>query len=229
MFLSINRVLQLLAEGKNIDKISELAGCSEQDVVSVINEARMIIEKYDKSLSRKKVILRKKIINEGDADFNPEAEYQENIFNGSDFSAIPLGSHLIMYVDGDSDGDPGPSGIGIVIHDKDGNEVGKVSSYLGRKRVDYTGYFSIIRALKIAEYFEAKSVKIRTDLEFILKQINGDYRITKSWNQVLCDQVIELKKTINEVKFELVTKNLNDKADYLARQAYINHLKEKNK
>jgi len=63
MLLSIDRVLQLLTEGKSVDKISELAKCDEKDVLVVIGEARNLLNKYEKPIARKKIILKKKIDN----------------------------------------------------------------------------------------------------------------------------------------------------------------------
>jgi len=43
MLLSIDRVLQLLAEGKTTQKIAEIAGVGVEDVVRIIEEARALL------------------------------------------------------------------------------------------------------------------------------------------------------------------------------------------
>ena len=48
MLLSIDRVLQLLSEGKSIEKIAELAEGEIDDVIGIIDEARKLINKHEK-------------------------------------------------------------------------------------------------------------------------------------------------------------------------------------
>ena len=60
MLLSIDRVLQLLAEGKSIEKIAELANVDSNDVLAIIEEARKIVNQFDKQKSKSKIIIKKK-------------------------------------------------------------------------------------------------------------------------------------------------------------------------
>lgn len=55
MLLSIDRVLQLLSEGKTLDKIAEMASCETEDVTEIVEQARRILSKYEKQNSRKKL------------------------------------------------------------------------------------------------------------------------------------------------------------------------------
>ena len=59
MLLSIDRVLQLVSEGKTIEKIAELAECNSADVVNLIEDARELINRHEKASGRKKVIIKK--------------------------------------------------------------------------------------------------------------------------------------------------------------------------
>ncbi len=115
MLLSIDRVLQLIAEGKGIEKIADMAKCEPDDVVSIIEEARQILRKYDKPHSRKKVIIKRA----GMANSEGDDEEMKEIFEGAELAAVPLESQLTIYTDGASKGNPGPAGIGIVIFDKE--------------------------------------------------------------------------------------------------------------
>lgn len=219
MLLSIDRVLQLLAEGKSIEKISELAHCEPGDVSEVIEEARQILHKYERAYSKKKIIIRKKNNNEADSKMDNKTQLNVAEFlQGAELSAVPLGSNLTFYTDGASQGNPGPAGIGIVIYDKEDRQVGKVSAYIGKGTNNFAEYSAMIRALKIAHYFKAKDVKIRTDSELIVKQINGEYQVRNENIRTLYSEVVSLIKKIPKVKIEHVTRNLNDKADYLAKK-----------
>ncbi|MBP7736006.1 MAG: ribonuclease HI family protein [Spirochaetes bacterium] len=124
-----------------------------------------------------------------------------------------------MYTDGASSGNPGPAGIGIVIFDHDGRQIGKVSSYIGSRTNNYAEYTALIRALKIAIYFKAKVLRVRTDSELIVKQISGEYKVKNDQIKKLYDQAVSLIKEIGVCKIEHVPRSQNDKADYLAKKA----------
>ncbi len=222
MLLSIDRVLKLLAEGKSLEKIAELAHCEIKDVVNVIEEAILIIDKYEKQFSRKKIII-KKGSESHEEEHTDNGENEQSIesllFEGAELSTIPLNSSLTMYVDGASSGNPGPAGIGIVIFDHDGRQIGKISSYIGTRTNNYAEYSALIRALKIAIYFKAKVVKIRTDSELVVKQISGDFKVKNDQIKKLHDLAVSLLKSIDNCKIEHVPRSQNDKADYLAKKA----------
>lgn len=220
MLLSIDRVLQLLAEGKSIEKISELAHCGTEDVVEVIEEARQILNKHEKAYSKKKIIIRKKNNDETSEAImnNHDNSNVTDFIQGAELSAVPLGSVLTFYTDGASQGNPGPAGIGIVIYDKEDRQVGKVSAYIGKGTNNYAEYCAIIRALKIAQYFKAQEVKIRTDSELVVRQLNGEYQVRNENIRLLYNNAVALLKGLPKVKIEHVTRNLNDKADFLAKK-----------
>lgn len=215
MLLSIDRVLQLLIEGKSLAKIAEQAECEVADVISILADARSILNKYEKPLSKKKVIIKKKETSD-DAE---NIKKNNQIFDGSEFSAIPVNSTLTMYVDGASRGNPGPAGIGIVIFDQEDHQVGKVSSFIGKRTNNYAEYTAMIRALEIGIYFNAKTLKIRTDSELVVKQISGEYKVNHPEIKKLHAKAMRLIATIEDIKIEHVTRNFNDKADYLAKKA----------
>jgi ribonuclease HI len=215
MLLSIDRLLQLLIEGKSLDKVAELADCTVDDVKHVLEECRGLMQKHEKDFSRKKIILKKH------RDESPDGaeDGTRDIFEGAELSAVPLGSVLTIYIDGASRGNPGPSGIGIVILDSDDRQVGKVSSKIGNGTNNSAEYQALIRALRIAIYFETKRLKIRTDSELIVKQIDGSYSVKNVAIKRLYTTAIDLMKQIPSCKIEHVTRSLNDKADYLAKKA----------
>lgn len=221
MILTIERVLQLLSEGKSVEKIAELSEINPSEVCTIIDEARKIILEYDKQRARKKIILKKAATAENhDSSSSSDDDLfkGEDIFKGSELSAVPLGSSLVMYTDGASSGNPGHSGIGITINDSDGRQVGKVTSYIGKATNNFAEYSALIRALKIAIYFKTKSLKIRTDSELVVKQLIGEYKVKNENIKPLYDLAVKLIKKIPNFKVEHVTRNFNEKADYLAKK-----------
>lgn len=223
MLLSIDRILLLLSEGKSIEKIADLSNADVKDIYGIIEEARQLLLTHNKTKTKKKVILKKRInthqVDSEEDLFKTDKKTETAIFDGAELSAVPYESSLLIYTDGASKGNPGPSGIGIVIFDKDDREVGKLSHYLGIGTNNYAEYSALIRALKIAIYFKTKDLKVRTDSELIVKQIKGEYRVSSDNIKPLYDEVISLKKKINSFRIEYVPRTLNDKADHLAKKA----------
>ncbi|HOE20833.1 MAG TPA: ribonuclease HI family protein [Spirochaetota bacterium] len=221
MLLSIDRVLQLLAEGKSIEKIAELANVDSNDVLAIIEEARKIVNQFDKQKSKSKIIIKKKNKIKTQIPMETkEKEIESEIFDGFEVvSTIPTESVLTMYVDGASKGNPGPAGIGIVIYNNDDQFVGKVSSYIGKKTNNQAEYVALIRAMLIAIYFKTKFLKIRSDSELVVRQLLGEYQVNNSQIKKLYDKVMELKKQIPNFKIEHVMRNFNERADYLAKKA----------
>jgi len=220
MLLSIDRVLQLLAEGKSIQKIAQMSGADESDVRGMIEEARRLLGSSDRARMRKKFIIKKKSPGDSAGDGAIEADGEiEELFAGAEISAVPLDSSLVMYVDGASRGNPGPSGIGIVIYDADNRQVGKVCSAIGVQTNNVAEYTALIRALRIAKYFRAKVLKIRTDSELVARQVAGEYKVSNENIRPLYEEVIRLKKDFSNCRIEYVSRNQNEKADYLAKRA----------
>ncbi len=222
MLLSIDRVLQLLAEGKSIQKIAELSNMQAEDVCYVIEKARKLLQNQEGVKSRKKIILKKKgspNFDDSTSSNNLAENDMKDIFEGAELSAVPLGSYLLIYTDGASSGNPGHSGIGIIIYDKDDRVVGRISSYIGINTNNFAEYTALIRALKIAIYYKTKDLKIRTDSELMVKQIKGDYKVTSDNIKPLYEEAVMLKKKVNSFRIEHIPRALNEKADHLATKA----------
>ena len=216
MLLSVERVLKMLSEGKSSVKIAETANVSVEDVYAIIEDALKIVMETDRPRARKKVIIRRE---RSDLESGPSGGAADEIFTGAELSAVPLDSALTMYTDGASRGNPGPAGIGIVIFDDSNRQVGKISRYIGVQTNNYAEYTAVIKAVEIASYFKAKRLKIRTDSELVVKQINGEYKVKNDNIRPLYERVKTAMRDIEDIKIEHVTRNLNDKADHLAKKA----------
>lgn len=227
MLLSIDRLLQMFAEGKNIVKIAEQADCEVSDVVSLIEEARNLLNKHDKNFAKKKIILKKKNTGQTLRNFEEKDDYIKEILTGSELSAIPVNARLIMYISGISSGEPGHAGMGIVIHDRENRQVGKVSDYIGQRSSLSAEYSTFIRALKLADYFQADELIIRTDSELISRYFLSKYKTTNPETLKFINETETYLKKFKKFKIELISKNLNDKAEFLARKAFEKYLSNK--
>jgi ribonuclease HI len=83
-------------------------------------------------------------------------------------------SGLVAYVDGGSLGNPGPSGIGVVI---DGCESGpiRISKWIGHQDNNVAEYVALLEALQCALSLKANTLHVYSDSEVVVRQMRGEY------------------------------------------------------
>src|SRR5882762_5334972 len=82
-------------------------------------------------------------------------------------------SNLVAYVDGGSLGNPGPSGIGVVI---DGCESGtiRIQKWIGHQDNNVAEYVALLEALHCALGLRARALHVFSDSEVVVKQMSGE-------------------------------------------------------
>src|SRR3989442_1144173 len=83
-------------------------------------------------------------------------------------------SVLVAYVDGGSLGNPGPSGIGVVIDRPEGASI-KISKWIGHQDNNVAEYVALLEALQCALNLEAKVLHVYSDSEVMVRQMRGQY------------------------------------------------------
>jgi ribonuclease HI len=83
-------------------------------------------------------------------------------------------SELVAYVDGGSLGNPGPSGIGVVI---DGCESGpiRIAKWIGHQDNNVAEYVALMEALQYAVSMKAKALHVYSDSQVVVRQMRGEY------------------------------------------------------
>jgi ribonuclease HI len=138
----------------------------------------------------------------------------------------------IIYTDGGSRGNPGPAGIGVVFCDEKGKVIKEYGEKIGRATNNEAEYEAVIFALQKAKLlFGGKKAKImdvevRTDSEFLAKQMNGKYKILDRRIEQLFLKVWNLKIDFNKVEFIHIPRNENVDADKLVNKALDSKEKE---
>ncbi|MCL1833594.1 MAG: reverse transcriptase-like protein [Leptospirales bacterium] len=229
MLLSIDRILQLISEGKNIEKIAELAECDISEVVDIIQEARELLLKHEKAFAKRKIILKKKTPARDEKSINEqdnEQDYLKEILRGAELSVIPVNTAITMLVGAVSSKDQKDSGIGIIILDQEGRQIGKVSDYIGKRTAANAERAAMLRAVKLALYFQANELRIKTDFENIVRQLSSGYKSKDSEILRFLSEITPLINKIKKFRIEYLPKNLNDKANFLAEKS-IQRLKVK--
>lgn len=123
---------------------------------------------------------------------------------------------LNVFTDGASKGNPGKSGIGIAIYEKE-NLIEEHSGFIGKKTNSQAEYEAVIFALKRLIELNEKKAVLFSDSEFLIKQINGLYKVKAQNIKPLYEQVLSLLKQIS-VTFIWIGRDKNTKADELANK-----------
>ena len=88
-------------------------------------------------------------------------------------------SDLVAHVDGGSFGNPGPSGIGVVM---DGSADGtiRIAKWIGHQDNNVAEYIALLEALQCALGLKAKTLHVFSDSQIVVKQMRGEYRCRSS-------------------------------------------------
>ncbi|MBL7214478.1 MAG: phosphoribosylglycinamide formyltransferase [Phycisphaerae bacterium] len=130
-----------------------------------------------------------------------------------------MSKQIIIHTDGGSRGNPGPGGAGFTLEDEKGNQLMARGIYLGETTNNIAEYTAIKEALKAAEELGAESIKLFSDSELLVRQLNGQYKV-KSDN--LKDYYIDCMALLGGFKGWQVThvyREQNSRADALANEA----------
>ena len=126
---------------------------------------------------------------------------------------------LIIYTDGASSGNPGHSGIGIVLCDENGEIIKKYYKYIGQVTNNIAEYMAFILALQESLFSDVRNVTVYSDSELLVRQINGIYKVKNPHLLVLYQIAENLKKHFVSFKIEYIEREKNKEADRLARKA----------
>ena len=136
-----------------------------------------------------------------------------------------------IYTDGGSRGNPGPSGIGVVIT-QEGQILKKYGEFIGNATNNQAEYEALIFALEKAKLLfgkkKAKEMEIDVfmDSELIVKQLNHEYKIKEKDLQLLFLKVWNLILDFKKISFNHIPREDNKEADKLVNQALDGEGKE---
>jgi ribonuclease HI len=85
-----------------------------------------------------------------------------------------------IYIDGASKGNPGPSGIGVVICQKN-QTIKNISVFIGQATNNIAEYTALIYGLQEALILKAQKVKVNTDSQLLYRQAR---RLISGFRQV---------------------------------------------
>ncbi len=134
---------------------------------------------------------------------------------------------IIIYTDGASRGNPGKGGAGFLFCGEKGQVIKKYSEYLGENitnnEAEYTALILALKKFKALfgkELAKKAEVEVKSDSELMVKQLNGEYKITEPRIQQLFLEIWNLKIDFGKIKFKAIAREKNKEADKLANEAF---------
>lgn len=128
-----------------------------------------------------------------------------------------------IYIDGAARGNPGESGIGILIKEE-GGKSREIKKYLGTRTNNQAEYTALITALEASQDLRNKQIQIYTDSLLLANQMNGIWKVKHPEIAVLNKKARNLLKDFKEVTIRHIPRELNKEADRLANLAIDEYL-----
>jgi ribonuclease HI len=129
------------------------------------------------------------------------------------------GVALDIHIDGASRGNPGDAGFGVHVTRRDGGELAGLYGFLGRATNNVAEYQALIHALRFAIAREASDVRVFSDSELVVKQMNGQYKVKHPDMIPLHREARLLIGKLPKVSLSHVRREQNRDADRLANRA----------
>jgi len=128
-----------------------------------------------------------------------------------------------IYIDGAARGNPGNSGIGVLIRETQDKQR-EIKKYLGTKTNNQAEYTALITALESAKDLKDKRIKIYTDSLLVANQVNGLWKVKHPEIIPLNKQAKLLLENYKSITIQHVPRELNREADRLANLAIDEYL-----
>ena len=124
---------------------------------------------------------------------------------------------LYAHTDGASRGNPGESGIGIIIRDEHNAIVYEASGDIGKATNNIAEYTALLACLKKAHDLGCRRLVVYSDSQLMVRQMLGEYRVKDSTLQRYHRRAHDLLKSAQYV-FEIIhiEREQNKDADKLA-------------
>ena len=133
---------------------------------------------------------------------------------------------LIINIDGASRGNPGLSGIGIVIKKND-SKVVEYKEFIGKKTNNQAEYAALKSALQIASVID-KEITVLSDSQLLVEQRNNRYRVRNKKLKMIFRQISNLEKHFAKTVYRHISREENREADLLANKAIDEYIKYQN-
>jgi ribonuclease HI len=133
-------------------------------------------------------------------------------------SARPAAHVIKANIDGGARGNPGPAAYGVIVRDAKGEVIAELSDYLGIQTNNYAEYSGLLAALEYAVREKHPSLKVLSDSELLVRQMQGRYKVKSPGLIDLYDRARTLVRKLEHFSIEHVLRAYNREADRLVNQ-----------
>jgi len=126
---------------------------------------------------------------------------------------------VVMYIDGASRGNPGPAAYAVVVKATDGASLAAISKFLGQATNNVAEYEGLLAALGYALRHHYLRLKVVSDSELMVRQIQGSYKVKSPGLKLLHQRAREMIARLAAFSIEHVRREHNREADRLVNQA----------
>lgn len=128
------------------------------------------------------------------------------------------GPSIKANIDGGARGNPGPAAYGVIVRDAKGEVIAELSDYLGIQTNNYAEYSGLLAALDFAVREKHLSLKVLSDSELLVRQMQGRYKVKSPGLIDLYDRARALVRKLEHFSIEHVLRQYNREADSLVNQ-----------
>ena len=126
---------------------------------------------------------------------------------------------VTAYTDGGARGNPGPAGYGVHLVAENGSVVSQLSVFLGAKTNNFAEYSALLGALEYALDNGIQRLRVVSDSELMVKQIQGRYKVSSADLRPLYEEAKKRISALSGFEIQHVLRGKNKEADRLANQA----------
>ncbi len=139
--------------------------------------------------------------------------------SGSSPKPAHAGEWISGHCDGGARGNPGPAGYGALIVGPDGAVLAELSEFLGMRTNNYAEYSGLLGCLQFALDHGHRRLRMVSDSELMVKQIQGKYQVKSPDLKPLFDEAKRRIAKLDGFEISHALRHKNKDADRLANEA----------
>jgi len=124
---------------------------------------------------------------------------------------------LMAFTDGASRGNPGESGIGVILKDATGTVLEEICGYLGTSTNNRAEYAALLVGVELARRHRCSHLISHSDSELIVRQMQGTYKIKDKTLRQWAERVHSAVRSGGlQLEMKHIPREENHEADELA-------------
>ena len=200
-----------------MSEVAELAEAAQHhpEWRNVYNEVEIWLTTHDKGsvVTKKDHDLAMKIDQAHEQLSKNNAKATAKVGDESHDDGLVRPTKVLLYADGGSRGNPGPSATGYVLFDDQANILQQSGEYLGITTNNQAEYQAVKLGLEKAKQLGARYVDVYLDSLLVVNQMKGVYKVKNRDLWPIHEAIKDLREHFQEVKFTHVPRELNKLAD----------------